>query len=116
MSPPSLAGTYSFAVNIVVGGVRRSRRLRLSTALTAADCSNKNGEFLDKNDDVSNIDKETSTTGIMVIVSHDKPSFDNEIDSSGSDEEPEGNNNEDGQQEEPHEEGLECHDDDIDDS
>ena len=56
--------------------------MRSSTALTAADCSNKNGEFLHKNDNVSNVDKETSIAGIMMIVSHDKPSLDSDIDSS----------------------------------
>ena len=60
------------------------------------------GEFLDKNDDVSNTDKEISTTG---TVSHDNPSSDNEIDSIESDKEPEGNNIKDGHQEEPHEVG-----------
>ena len=76
--------------------------MRSSTALTAADCSNQNGEVLDKNDDASNADKKTSTTG---IVSNDDPSFDYKIDSTESEKEPEGNSNEDGQQEEPHEEG-----------
>ena len=76
--------------------------MRSSTALTAADCSNQNGEFLDRNDDTSNADKKTSTTS---IVSNDDPSFDNKIDSTETDEEPEGNNNEDGQKEEPYEEG-----------
>ena len=73
--------------------------MRSNTALAAADCSDS--EFLDKNDDVSNADKETSTTG---IATHDDPSLENKIDSTKSDEESDGNNNEDGQQEETHEE------------
>ena len=101
LAPTPSTGTDPVTVNLVVGGVRCSRRLRSSTALTVADCNDKNGEFLDKNDDVSNADKDTSTTG---IVPHDDPSFDKKDDSIESDEEPEGNNKEDSHQEESHEE------------
>ena len=99
MAPTPTTNTDPVIVNLVVGGVRRYRRLRSSTALTATDYSDKNGEFLDKFDNVSNVEKETSTVGIMMIVSHEKPSLDSDVDSSESDEEPEGNNNKDGQQE-----------------